>query len=77
MICSWNNEVKEIFDNKQRLSVKLEYDKNGREVLRKFGNGTSETTLYDRAGRVIGKAQNSARGELVWAEGYLCRFKFV
>lgn len=39
----------EIFDNKQRLSVKLEYDKNGREVLRKFGNGTAETTLYDKA----------------------------
>ncbi len=37
---------KELFDNKQRLSVKLEYDKNGREVLRKFGNGTSESTLY-------------------------------
>ena len=33
----------EIFDNKQRLSVKLEYDKNGRELLRKFGNGTEES----------------------------------
>lgn len=61
----------EIFDNKQRLSVKLEYDKNGREVLRKFGNGTSETTLYDKAGRVTVKAQKSDRGELQWAEGYL------
>ena len=66
-----NSEVKEIFDNKQRLSVKLEYDKNGREVLRKFGNGTSETTLYDEAGRVTVKAQKSDRGELQWAEGYL------
>ena len=28
-----NNEVKEIFDNKQRLSVKLEYDKNRRAIL--------------------------------------------
>ena len=55
----------------QRISIQLEYDKNRREVLRKFGNGTSETTLYDRAGRVTVKAQNSARGELVWAEGYL------
>ena len=42
-----NNEVKEIFDNKQRISVQLNYDKNGREVLRKFGNETSEVTLYD------------------------------
>ena len=66
-----NSEVKEIFDNKQRLNVKLEYDKNGREVLRKFGNGTSETTLYDKAGRVTVKAQKSDRGELQWAEGYL------
>ena len=66
-----NSEVKEIFDNKQRLSVKLAYDKNGREVLRKFGNGTSETTLYDKAGRVTVKAQKSDRGELQWAEGYL------
>ena len=66
-----NHEVKEIFDNKQRLSVKLEYDKNGREVLRKFGNGTAETTLYDKAGRVTVKAQKSDRGELQWAEGYL------
>ena len=44
---------------------------NGRETERHFGNGTSETTLYDRAGRVTVKAQNSACGELVWAEGYL------
>ncbi len=50
-----NNEVKEIFDNKQRLSIKLSYDKNGREVLRKFGNGTQEESLYDRAGRVTVK----------------------
>ena len=66
-----NNEVKEIFDNKLRVSVKLEYDKNGREVLRKFGNETSETTLYDKADRVIVKAQKSVSGELLWAEGYL------
>ena len=66
-----NNEVKEIFDNKQRMRVQLEYDKNGREVLRKFGNGTSEATLYDKAGRITVKTQKSDRGELQWAEGYL------
>ena len=65
------NEVKEIFDNKQRISVQLNYDINGREVLRKFGNGTAETTLYDKAGRTIVKTQKSDRGELQWAEGYL------
>ncbi len=66
-----NNEVKEIFDNKQRLRVQLDYNKNGSEVLRKFGNGTAETTLYDKAGRVIIKAQKSERGELLWAQAYL------
>ena len=39
--------------------------------MRKFGNGTSETTLNDKAGRVTVKAQKSDRGELQWAEGYL------
>ena len=66
-----NNEVKEIFDNKQRISVKLEYNVNGLETVRRFGNGTKEETLYDKAGRVTVKAQKSERGELLWAEGYL------
>ena len=66
-----NNEVKEIFDNKQRISIKLEYDKVGREVLRKFGNGTSEQTLYDKAGRVTVKTQKNSRGDLLWGEGYV------
>ena len=60
-----------IFDNKQRVSVKLAYNKNGSEVLRKFGNGTEEQTLYDKAGRVIVKLQKSERNELLWAEGYV------
>jgi hypothetical protein len=44
---------------------------NGRETERHFGNGTSEATLYDNAGRTIVKAQNSERGELLCGEGYL------
>ena len=66
-----NNELKEIFDNKQRLSVKLSYNKKGQEILREFGNGTKEETLYDSAGRVIVKMQKNARGELLWGEGYV------
>lgn len=66
-----NNELKEIFDNKQRLSVKLAYDKNGREVLRKYGNGTKEEILYDKAGRIILKKLLSGRNELMWCEGYV------
>ncbi len=66
-----NNEIKEIFDNKQRISIKLKYDKNGREVIRTFGNGIQNETLYDRAGRIRAKMQKSARGEILWSEGYL------
>ena len=66
-----NNELKEIFDNKQKLSIKLDYNKTGQEVLRKFGNGTREETHYDRAGRVILKTQKADNNMLLWAEGYI------
>lgn len=39
--------------------------------MRKFGNGTEEQTLYDKAGRVTVKMQKSERGELLWGEGYV------
>ena len=39
--------------------------------MRKFGNGTKEESLYDRAGRITVKKQKSERGELLWGEGYL------
>ena len=66
-----NNELKEIFDNKQKISVKLAYNKNGMENLRKYGNGTKEETLYDTTGRVILKTLKSERNELLWGEGYV------
>ena len=66
-----NNEIKEIFDNKQRLGVELVYNKNGQEILRKFANGINEETLYDRAGRIAAKIQRTNRGDLQWAQGYL------
>ncbi len=66
-----NNELKELFDSKQRLSIQVSYDTNGREVLRLYGNGVKEETLYDKAGRVIVKTHKSARGELLWGEGYI------
>ena len=66
-----NNEVKEIFDNKQRVRVQLDYNINGQEVLRKYANGIREQTLYDEAGRVTAKLQKSERGELLWGEGYI------
>ena len=66
-----NNELIEIFDNKQRVSIKLAYNKNGREVLRKYGNGTKEESLYDKAGRIIVKMLKSEQNELFWGEGYV------
>lgn len=66
-----NNELKEIFDNKQRMSVKLEYNKNGSEILRKFGNGTRQATLYDKAGRVTAKIHKTDQGDLLWSEAYI------
>lgn len=66
-----NNEVKEVFDNKQRLHVKLSYNKNGQEVVRDFGNGTKEQTHYDKAGRVIVKTLKADNGSLLWGEGYV------
>ena len=66
-----NNEIKKIFDNKQRMSVELEYNKNGNEILRKFGNGTEEKTLYDASQRVIAKVQKNTAGDILWCEGYV------
>ena len=66
-----NNEIKEFFDNKQRVRVQLEYNKIGREILRKFANGTTEHACYDKAGRLTLKYQKNSQGELLWGEGYL------
>ncbi len=66
-----NNEVLEVSDNKQRINMKLQYDINGREVSRLFGNGTREDTLYDKSGRIIVKMHKGLRGELLWGEGYV------
>ena len=66
-----NNELKELFDNKQRLSLSFMYDNNGREILRLFGNGVKEESIYDKAGRIIVKTHKSARGELLWGQGYI------
>ena len=66
-----NNELKELTDNKQKISMQLTYDVNDRETLRTFGNGVKEETVYDKVGRVIVKTHKSARGELLWGEGYV------
>ena len=66
-----NNELIELFDSKQKISTQFSYDTNGREVLRLSGNGVKEETFYDKAGRVIVKTHKSARGELLWGEGYI------
>ena len=66
-----NNEVKEIFDSRQKVSVQFKYNELGLETLRIFGNGTKEETLYDKAGRIIVKMQKNERSELLWGQAYL------
>ena len=66
-----NNELKFFFDNKQRVSVQLQYNKNGWEILRKFGNGTTIQTSYDQAGRTSLKCQKNSYGEILWGEAYI------
>ncbi len=39
--------------------------------MRKFGNGTREETIYDKAGRVTVKTQKNERGSILWGEGYV------
>lgn len=65
-----NNEIKRIYDNLQKVNIQFEYDKNGREILRKLGNGITEHTIYDKAGRITVKIQKNAQNEILWAEGY-------
>ncbi len=64
-------ELIEAFDNKQRFSLKINYDKNGREKQRIYNNGIEEEIFYDRAGRKILIVQKSAMKEVLWAEGYV------
>lgn len=66
-----NNELQKLFDNKQRVSIELNYNKNGKEVLRKFGNGVEEKTLYDKSDRIIAKFQKTDANDILWAEGYV------
>ena len=53
------------------MSVQLQYNKNGWEILRKFGNGTTVQTRYDKAGRTTLKYQKNSYGEILWGEGYV------
>jgi RHS repeat-associated protein len=46
-----NGELLRVFDNSRRLVVRYEYDINGRERARVYGNGVRQETEYDKAGR--------------------------
>ena len=53
------------------MDIKLKYDVNGRETERKFSNGVSQNTYYDKAGRVIIMTQKTSGNEITWGEAYL------
>ena len=66
-----NGELLEVRDNRQRLSVSYKYDMMGRETERIFGNGVSQHTAYDKAGRVILITEKSGNNILLRGEGYV------
>ena len=66
-----NGELLEVRDNRQRLSVAYKYDVMGRETERIFGNGVSQHTAYDKAGRVILITEKSGNNILLRGEGYV------
>ena len=66
-----NGELLEVRDNRQRLSVSYKYDVMGRETERIFGNGVSQHTAYDKAGRVILITEKSGNNILLRGEGYV------
>ncbi|MDY2755186.1 MAG: hypothetical protein SOU88_01990, partial [Candidatus Treponema excrementipullorum] len=66
-----NGELLEVSDNRQRLSVAYKYDVMGRETERIFGNGVSQHTVYDKAGRVILITEKSGNNILLRGEGYV------
>ena len=66
-----NGELLEVSDNRQRLSVAYKYDVMGRETERIFGNGVSQHTAYDKAGRVILITEKNGNNILLRGEGYV------
>ena len=53
------------------MDIKLKYDVNGRETERKFSNGVSQNTYYDKAGRVILMTHKTSGNEIPLGEAYL------
>ncbi len=66
-----NGELLEVRDNRQRLSVSYKYDVMGRETERIFGNGVSQHTVYDKAGRIVLITEKSGNNILLRGEGYV------
>jgi RHS repeat-associated protein len=66
-----NDELVFADDNKQRLAVAFEYDVMGREIKRAYGNGVTQATVYDKAGRIIAVSETNPTGILIRFEGYL------
>ena len=67
-----NGELLEIYDNISKLSVTLEYDIMMRETKRSFGNKNFVKSYYDKSGRKIAYYESDARGNILFAEAWLC-----
>lgn len=66
-----NNEIIHVYDSRLGIDIKLEYDCNGRELCRRFANGTQVQCYYDQAGRTILKIHKDRSSQIIWAQGYI------
>lgn len=66
-----NGRLIEMMDMQTRAKVSFTYDSMGRELTRTFGNGNTQETKYDSAGRTTLIMVKNPRGEILWAEGYI------
>lgn len=70
-----NDRLVEMMDMQNRSKVSFTYDSCGRERTRTFGNGNTQETLYDSAGRPTIIMLKNPRGEILWSEGYVYNSK--
>jgi RHS repeat-associated protein len=66
-----NNELLTVTDTNHRLAVTYQYDVMGRETKRSYGNGVTQETKYDRAGRTVLVLEKDAGREVIRGEAYV------
>ena len=66
-----NSELLSQKDRLKQFEVHYKYDVCGREIERRFGNGITQKTRYDKAGRTVNIAQYTSNGNLISGEAYV------